>query len=279
MYKKDKIRIFYWLRNHPTCRAPKKNGHITDKREEVLVREIDIRDPLHKNYGEAKTIWKDNLKAVNNVDCSAGDVVLVSIKKKYKTLIKKFKERQTCVPESSRLQMALSEKDRLMMELINLVSVNKTKTAKVYAEKEHIIQERSTSAIHSVVKGGLHAAKKLRVENGEGPSTQVPVSPVVPSTSAAYLFLSLKEQVVDAVSTKVDKNILLFIQSVEGAVKDIRDDENVLEIDSKLDKVLEELSSMKTEIREGSLRVEKTIEKLIAFIAAFVSSTTQPPPQ
>ncbi|KAL0086011.1 hypothetical protein F4703DRAFT_1793673 [Phycomyces blakesleeanus] len=279
MYKKDKIRIFYWLRNHSTCRAPKKNGHITDKREEVLVREIDIRDPLHKNYGEAKTIWKDILKAVNNVDCSAGDVVLVSIKKKYKTLIKKFKERQTCVPESSRLQMALSEKDRLMMELINLVSVNKTKTAKVYAEKEHIIQERSTSAIHSVVKGGLHAAKKLRVENGEGPSTQVPVSPVVPSTSAAYLFLSLKEQVVDAVSTKVDKNILLFIQSVEGAVKDIRDDENVLEIDSKLDKVLEELSSMKTEIREGSLRVEKTIEKLIAFIAAFVSSTTQPPPQ
>ncbi|OAD79388.1 hypothetical protein PHYBLDRAFT_139419 [Phycomyces blakesleeanus NRRL 1555(-)] len=121
--------------------------------------------------------------------------------------------------------------------------------AKVYAEKEHTIKKKSTGVILSVVKGGLHAAKKLQVDNSEGLSTQVSVSPVVSPTSAIHLFLSLKN------------------------------DENISNIDGKLDKILKELSSMKTEIREGSLRVEKTIEKLVAFIAEFVSSTTQPPPQ
>ncbi|KAL0093854.1 hypothetical protein F4703DRAFT_1790276 [Phycomyces blakesleeanus] len=200
----------------PAEPPPKKNEYITDKGEEVLAREIVIRDLLHKNYGEVKTIWEDILKTINNVDRGASDVVLISIKKKYNALIKKFKERQSCVPKSFHLQMALSEKDRLMIEKddkseerIQQVSANKAKIAKVYAEKEHIIQERSTGAIHSVVK----------------------------------------------------------------------DDENVSKIGDKLNKVLKEISSMNTVIRDGSLRVEKAIEKLVAFIAAFVSSTTQPPPQ
>ncbi|KAL0092209.1 hypothetical protein J3Q64DRAFT_1694738 [Phycomyces blakesleeanus] len=92
-----------------------------NKGEEVLAKEIVIRDILHKNYGEVKTIWEDILKTVNDVDRGAGDVVLISIKKKYNALIKKFKERQSCVPKLFHLQMALSEKDRLMMELIDLI--------------------------------------------------------------------------------------------------------------------------------------------------------------
>ncbi|KAL0093862.1 hypothetical protein F4703DRAFT_1790283 [Phycomyces blakesleeanus] len=171
-----------------------------NKGEEVLAREIVIRHLLHKNYREVKTICEDSLKTINDVDRGAGDVVLISIKKKYNALIKKFKERESCVP---------NEKDDKSEERIQQVSANKAEIAKVYAEKEHTIQERSTGAIYSVVK----------------------------------------------------------------------DDENVSKIGGKLDKVLEELSSMNTEIRDGSLRVEKAIEKLVAFIAAFVSSTTQPHPQ
>ncbi|KAL0073972.1 hypothetical protein J3Q64DRAFT_1842435 [Phycomyces blakesleeanus] len=167
-----------------------------NKGEEVLAREIVIRDLLHKNYREVKTICEDILKIINDVDCGAGDV------------------------------------DDKSEEHIHQVSANKAEIAKVYAEKEHTIQERSTGAIYSV--------------------TQVPVSPVVPPTSVAHLFSSLKEQVADVISIKIG---------------------------GKLDKVLEEMSSMNTEIRDGSLRVEKAIEKLVAFIAAFVSSTTQPPPQ
>ncbi|KAL0089860.1 hypothetical protein F4703DRAFT_1926599 [Phycomyces blakesleeanus] len=199
----------------------KSNSHFTARREETLLQYIMFEHSEYQPWGQREATWERVTAAVNWIDSSEGDISAITAWRQYKSLMASYKRHQAHNQFQSKIYEPYSETDRLLCMLVDMEKDLKLQSeqrdaAKVAetqekAEKEQLIQDRATNAIHL-----------------PSTSTSAPGMEKVSMSDASTMMQMLKEEVETVLDLVMDQKILSRLD----------------EIDMKVDHVIDLLSSI-----------------------------------